>query len=89
MSWVVRLLNNSCKSITNTAWVRVRLHKLQKRSNRLATVIETVYQLLACGRWFSLGTPASSSNKTVRNDIAEMLLKVTIRTINLIKTQHA
>jgi hypothetical protein len=29
-SWVVGLPNNSYKSITNTAWVRARLWKLQK-----------------------------------------------------------
>jgi hypothetical protein len=31
MSWVVGLPNNSYKPITNTAWVRARLCKLQKR----------------------------------------------------------
>jgi hypothetical protein len=31
MSWVVGLSNNSYKPITNTAWVRARLCKLQKR----------------------------------------------------------
>jgi hypothetical protein len=34
-----------------------------------------VYQLLAHGRWFSLGTPASSTTKAGRHDIAEILLK--------------
>jgi hypothetical protein len=32
--------------------------------------------LLAHGRWFSPGTPASSTTKTGRHDIAEILLKV-------------
>jgi hypothetical protein len=32
--------------------------------------------LLAHGRWFSSGTPASSTTKTGRHDIAEILLKV-------------
>jgi hypothetical protein len=32
--------------------------------------------LLAHGRWFSPGTPASSTTKTYRHDIAEILLKV-------------
>jgi hypothetical protein len=32
--------------------------------------------LLAHGRWFSLGIPASSTTKTGRHDIAEILLKV-------------
>jgi len=33
-------------------------------------------------RWFSSGTPASSTNKTDRHDITEILLKVTLNTIN-------
>jgi hypothetical protein len=36
--------------------------------------------LLAHGRWFSLGTPASSTAKTGRHDIAEILLKVALNT---------
>ena len=35
-----------------------------------------VYQLLAQGRWFFPDTPASSTTKTGRHDIAEILLKV-------------
>jgi hypothetical protein len=38
-----------------------------------------VYQLLAHGRWSSLGTPASSTTKTGRHDIAEILLKVALK----------
>jgi hypothetical protein len=38
-----------------------------------------VYQLLANGRWFSPGTPASSTTKTGRHDIAEILLKVALK----------
>jgi hypothetical protein len=34
--------------------------------------------LLANGRWFSLGTPASSTTKTGRHDMAEILLKVAL-----------
>jgi hypothetical protein len=41
-----------------------------------------VYQLLAHGRWFSPGTPASSTTKTSRHDIAEILLKVAFNTKN-------
>jgi hypothetical protein len=36
-----------------------------------------VYQLFARGRWFS---PASSTTKTGRHDIAEILLKVALIT---------
>ena len=34
-----------------------------------------VYQLLAHGRWFSPGTPASSTTKAGRHDIAESGIK--------------
>jgi hypothetical protein len=36
---------------------------------------DKVYQLIAHGRWFSPGTPASSTKKTGRHDIAEMGVK--------------
>jgi uncharacterized protein YggE len=36
--------------------------------------------LLAHGRWFSPGTPASSTTNTGRHDIAEILLKVVLKT---------
>jgi hypothetical protein len=35
--------------------------------------------LLAHGQWFSPGTPASSTTKTGRHDIAEILLKVVLK----------
>jgi hypothetical protein len=38
--------------------------------------------LLAHGRWFSPGTPASSTTKTGHHDIAEILLKVALNTKN-------
>jgi hypothetical protein len=41
-------------------------------------VSDKAYQLLAHGRWFSPGTPASSTTKTGRHDIAEILLKVVL-----------
>ena len=37
-----------------------------------------VYQLLAHGRWFSLGIPATSTTKTGRYNIAKILLKVVL-----------
>jgi hypothetical protein len=39
------------------------------------------------GRWFSPGTPVSSTNKTDRHDIVEILLKVALNTIALILFQ--
>jgi hypothetical protein len=64
------------------AWVHARLCKLQKSCTRLAAASDKVYQLLAHGRWVSPGTPASSTTKTGRHDIAEILLKVALSTKN-------
>jgi hypothetical protein len=47
----------------------------------LAVASDKAYQLLAHGRWFS---PASSTTKTGRHDIAEILLKVALSTKNQI-----
>ena len=49
---------------------------------RPAAASDKVYQLLAHGRLFSPGTPASSTTKTGCHDIAEILLKVALNTIN-------
>jgi len=38
----------------------------KKGCTRLAAASDKVYQLLAHGRWFSPGTPASSTTKTGR-----------------------
>ena len=53
----------------------------KKGCTRLAAASDKVHQLLAHGRWFSPGTPASSTTKTGRHDIAEVLLKVALNTI--------
>jgi hypothetical protein len=44
--------------------------------------------LLAHGRWFSPGTLASSTTKTGRHNIAEILLKMALNTINQIKSNQ-
>jgi hypothetical protein len=49
---------------------------------------DKVYQLLAHGRWFSPDTPASSTTKTGRHDIDEILLKVAFNTKNQIKSNQ-
>ena len=85
MSQVVGLPNNPYKPITNTAWVRARrLCKLQKGCTRLAAASDKVYQLLAHSRC----ALASSIIKTGRHDIAEILLKVALSTINQIKSNQ-
>ena len=80
--------NSSYKPITNTAWVRAQLCKLQKGCTRLAAASDKVYQLLAQGRWFSPGTPSSSTTKTGRHDIAEILLKVALKHQKSINQNH-
>ena len=65
-----------------------RLCKLQKGCTRLATLSVKVYQLLAHGWWFSPGTPVSSTTKTRRHDIAEILLKVALKHQNQIKSKY-
>ena len=51
----------------------------KKGCTRLATASDKVYQLLAHGQWFSPSTPASSTTKTGRHDIAEILLKLALK----------
>jgi hypothetical protein len=51
----------------------------RKECTRLIAACDKAYQLLAHGRWFSSGIPASSTTKTGRHDIAEILLKVALK----------
>ena len=51
-------------------------------------ICDKVCQCLAAGRWFSLGTPVSATNKTDRHDIAEILLRVALNIINLNFSTH-
>jgi hypothetical protein len=44
---------------------------------------DKVCQWLATGRWFSPGTPVSSTNNTDHHDITVILSKVALNTINL------
>jgi hypothetical protein len=53
----------------------------KKGCTPLAAASDKDYQLLAHGRWFSPGTPASPNIKTGRHDIVEILLKVALNTI--------
>ena len=44
---------------------------------------DKVCQWLATGRWFSPGTPVSSTNKTDHHDINKILLKMALNTITI------
>ena len=46
------------------------------------TLCNKVCQWLVAGGWFSLGTLVSSTNKTDRHDIAEILLKLFVKHAN-------
>jgi hypothetical protein len=52
------------------------------------TLCDQVCQWLAAGRWFSPDIPVSSTNKTDRHDITEILLKVALNTINQAKPNY-
>ena len=51
---------------------------------RCTTLCNTVCQWLATGRWFTPCPLVSSTNKTDRHNITEILLKVTLNTIKQI-----
>ena len=48
---------------------------------RCTTLCDKVCQCPVAGRWFSSGTPVSSTNKTDRHDITEILFKVALNII--------
>jgi hypothetical protein len=75
---VYNYLCNQCLSRL-TLWVRIPL----RRGVLDTTLCYKVCQWLAAGRWFSLGIPVSSTNKTDHHDITEILLKVALNTITL------
>jgi hypothetical protein len=49
--------------------------------SRCTTLCDKVYQRLATGQRFSPATPVSSTNKTYRQDIADILLKMALNPI--------
>jgi hypothetical protein len=75
-SWMYNYPWNKCISPL-TLWVRLPLG----RGVHDTTLCDKVCQWLATGQWFSPGTPVSSTTKTDRHDIAEILLKVALNTI--------
>ena len=60
--------------------------EFESRSDEMYSIqhyVIKVWQWLAKGRWSFPGTPVSSSNKTDRHNIAEILLKVALNTTTL------
>jgi hypothetical protein len=72
--WIYNYICNQCLSPL-MLWVRLPL------SSRITTLCDKVCQWLVTGRWFYPGTLVSSTNKTDRHGIAEILLKVALSTI--------
>jgi hypothetical protein len=77
MKLVLEICTYSCKSN-----YRVRSYR-SWRDVLDTTLCDKVCQLLVTGRSFSPGTPVSSTNKTDRHDINEILLKVALSNINV------
>ena len=68
-------------SIVSSSPAHVEVYSIQHY------VIKFVGDLWQTGRWFSSGTPVSSTNKIGRHDITEILLKVALNTTTL--TPHS
>ena len=68
--------------LVKTNWFSLGFVIYKKRCTRLTAANDKAYKLLAHGWWFSPGTPASSTTKTGRHDIVEILLKVALNTKN-------
>ena len=79
LTWIkIHYLCNRCLSPL-TLWVRIPLMRFVLDT----TLCDQVCQWLAADRWFPPGTHVSSTNKTDRQDITEILLKVVLNTITL------
>ena len=72
-SWIYNYLCN--QYLLPLMWVRISIRA------RCTALCDKVCQRLATGRWFSPGPPVSSTNKTDRHDITEILWKVALNTI--------
>ena len=79
-SYGSRIYNYLCNHSLSPLTLRVRTPL--KRGVFDSTLGDKVYQWLPTGRWFSPGTPVSSTNKTERHEITEILLKVALSIIN-------
>jgi hypothetical protein len=72
-SWIYYLCNQCLSPLMLRVRISIRA--------RCTTLCDKVCQWFATGQLFSPGSPVSSTNKTDRNDINEILLKVALNTI--------
>jgi hypothetical protein len=88
ISIVINATFQSVYFITLNRNICIHIYNIQSLRGVLDTTLcDKVCQWLARGRWLSLGTPISSTNKTYLHDITEILLKVVLNTITLILNQ--
>jgi len=81
-SWIYNCLCNQCLSPLKL-WVRIPL----RQGVHDTTLCDKVCQWLPTARWFSPGTPVSSTNKPDCHDITEIWLKVALNTISQAKAK--
>ena len=79
-SLIYNYLCNQCLSL-----LKLRVQITSRWGVLDTTLCDKICQWLATGRWFSPGTPVSSTYKTDCHDITEILLKVAFNTINQTK----
>jgi hypothetical protein len=77
--WIYNNLCNQCL-LPLKLWVRTHLW----RGELNTTLCHKVCQWLATGQWFSPGTLVSSTNKTDRQDITEIFLKLALNIVTKI-----
>ena len=76
--WYLKI-NSNCylTFFKRTLWARIPL----RRGALDPTLCDTMCQWHTTGRWFSPDTPVSSTNKTDRHELIEILLEVALNTI--------
>ena len=83
-SWIYNY-NVPMQSVPSTTKV-VKYEPRSWRGILDTTLSDKFCQWLATGWWFSPGMPVSSTNKTDRHDLTEILLKVALNTVALTLT---
>ena len=77
-SWLYCIWINNLPMLSLPITTEVNLNPSH---GELYSLCDKVCQWLAASLWFSPGTTVSSTNKTDRHDISEILLKVALNTI--------
>ena len=89
LSWPTYQLGGGAVMVVIVEWLDLQLPLLPPLTLRVqiqlmarcTSLCDQVCQWLVAGLWFSQGTSVSSTNKTDRHDVTEILLKVPLNTI--------